>query len=137
MIGYPPTCKSCESDAQIYFEEDNIYVCETCSMKIIGGGTQVDLPRLSKAISAIEYSKYTLAQMKKFIKDFEQQANLQKISPMVVEYEKELYQYLEDIAIIEKENRWDKMVDKTKSLQEFMKTIQDSEAMRQVNIELP
>eukprot|EP00343_Euplotes_focardii_P000550 CAMPEP_0205803866 /NCGR_PEP_ID=MMETSP0205-20121125/6612_1 /ASSEMBLY_ACC=CAM_ASM_000278 /TAXON_ID=36767 /ORGANISM="Euplotes focardii, Strain TN1" /LENGTH=267 /DNA_ID=CAMNT_0053072557 /DNA_START=151 /DNA_END=954 /DNA_ORIENTATION=+ len=103
-------------------------------MKIYEGGKKVDLPRLSAAINAIEYSKYTLTQMKKFIMEFKEEANLQKIAPKVVEYKEELSQYLKEIKIIKRKNEWVKMIDMTEILQKFMKIIQDSEEMKQISI---
>mmetsp|Transcript_2959 Transcript_2959/g.2443 ORF Transcript_2959/g.2443 Transcript_2959/m.2443 type:complete len:116 (-) Transcript_2959:655-1002(-) len=53
---------------------------------------------------------------------------------MVVEYEKDVSQYLEEIEIIKRENRWIEIIKITKKLQKFMKTIKNSEAMKQINI---
>mmetsp|Transcript_2453 Transcript_2453/g.2111 ORF Transcript_2453/g.2111 Transcript_2453/m.2111 type:complete len:146 (-) Transcript_2453:288-725(-) len=135
MIKYP-TCDMdyCHNDAQVYFEDNFMYVCQGCSIFINTYGSKVNLPFLSAAINAIEYSKYTLTQMKKFIMEFKEEANLQKIAPKVVEYKEELSQYLKEIKIIKRKNEWVKMIDMTEILQKFMKIIQDSEEMKQVSI---
>jgi len=69
MIKYP-ICKmtdQCQNDAQVYHEKKNKYVCQDCSMLIDTDDSQVDLPLLSKANNALEYSMYTITQMKDFI----------------------------------------------------------------------
>mmetsp|Transcript_2439 Transcript_2439/g.2099 ORF Transcript_2439/g.2099 Transcript_2439/m.2099 type:complete len:112 (+) Transcript_2439:90-425(+) len=111
-----------------------MYLCGGCMMELQTDDNQVDLPRLSMANKAIEYCRYTLAQMEGFIIRFEQEDILEDVSQMLEGYKEELSKYFIEIESIKRKNEWIKMIDMTKTLQKFMKTIQNSEAMKQVNI---
>jgi len=53
---------------------------------------------------------------------------------MIEGYKEKLSKYLNEVEIIKRENRWVGIIKITKKLQKFMKTVQNSEAMKQVNI---
>jgi len=133
MIQYPK-CNECDNDIEVYSDQRNMYLCEECLLEVRTDDNQVDLPRLSKTIKAREYCRYTLDQMEDFIIRFKQQDNLEEVSQMIEGYKEKLSKYLKEIECIQRENRWVGMIKITKKLQKLMKTIKNSEAMKQISI---
>mmetsp|Transcript_2442 Transcript_2442/g.2102 ORF Transcript_2442/g.2102 Transcript_2442/m.2102 type:complete len:254 (+) Transcript_2442:3-764(+) len=133
MIQYPK-CNDCDNVVEVYSDQRNMYLCEECLLEVRTDDNQVDLPRLSKTIKAREYCRYTLDQMEDFIIRFKQQDNLEEVSQMIEGYKEKLSKYLKEIESIQRENRWVGMIKITKKLQKLMKTIKNSEAMKQISI---